>query len=125
MDVPKFLYHWSPRIHRDSIARKGITPHPSREIEGWTPNYVCASRTPHDAWRVTAALSAADNDEWDLWLVQTYLTVPEWEQVGTGAEWRTSEVAPSAVELVDQFVATRDTNAKLKRAFIVVRDLER
>lgn len=88
-------------------------------------DYVCASRTPHEGWRVTAAFTAAHGYAWDLWLVDSSLAAGDWEPVQDGSEWRRFEVPSTAVALIDQFVTTRDEAGGPNRACLIGRDLSR
>lgn len=116
---PATLYHWSPRMNRESIVKHGIIPMSSREIDGWVPSYICASESPHEGWRVTAAGTAEDGDEWDLWRIASTTAAEAFEQDRHRREWRTTCVPAIGVELVDVFVAAPGSTPNVKAAVLI------
>jgi hypothetical protein len=65
---PFILYHWSPIPRRNSILKYGLCPGKRSRCGCWNPPYICLSKSPSQAWGLSAALSK-QNGEWDLWMV--------------------------------------------------------
>jgi len=61
------LYHWSPIKRRNGILKYGLCPGKKSRCGCWNPPYVCFSKSPSQAWGLSAMCSR-DYGEWDLWM---------------------------------------------------------
>lgn len=68
MPRPFLLFHWSPVARRPQILRRGLCPGATSRDGQWKPPYVCFSRSPSQAWGLSADLTDTAG-AWDLWMV--------------------------------------------------------
>jgi hypothetical protein len=62
------LFHWSPIKRRKQIEHDGLCPGKPSRCGLWKPPYVCFSRSPSQAWGLSA-MTTDKRDIWDLWMV--------------------------------------------------------
>jgi hypothetical protein len=70
------LYHWSPKINRESIKTGGLRTRNPDLLSGMRLPFVSFALNPQLAWALSAARKEiAEHDEWDLWSPR----VKQWE----------------------------------------------
>ena len=87
MPMPKYLYHATPRLNAESIARNGLEP---RSVGGESAAYLCMSGKESGA--VTLKNQASDI----LFRVDSAnLNAEAWSERGAGkSEWRSTDGIP-------------------------------
>lgn len=76
------LYHWSPRVNRESIQEKGLRTRNPDLAGGFKFPYIAYALSPQLAWLLSAARTdyEVQHEEWDLWSTWAH-RVKEWEVI--------------------------------------------